>query len=154
MNGRSPSRKPRKSCATRPNQKDSTNPDDKKFIFGLIRARDGGFAQFNADLTAALRLWLLGAARAELVAMTRERGDDDLEANKLRNNVAMLLEDQGELIKTLDNEPLVINVHDRDPKELSLVDDEELETLGYAAIEEPKGCGTGCGTGCAVRPQT
>ena len=49
---------------------DATNPDDKEFIFGLIGARDGGFAQFNADLTAALRIWLLGAARA------RARRDD------------------------------------------------------------------------------
>ena len=74
---------------------DATNPDDKAFIFGLIRDRAGGFAQFNADLTAALRIWLLGAARAELVAMTRERGDDDLEANLLRNSVARLLKDLG-----------------------------------------------------------
>ncbi len=74
---------------------DSTNPDDKKFIFGLIRARDGGFAQFNADLTAALRRWLLGAARSQLVAMTRERGDDDPEANELHNQVARLLNDLG-----------------------------------------------------------
>jgi len=40
------------------------------------------------------------------------------------------LEDQAELIKVLDNEPLEIYIHDRDPKELSLVDDEELESLG------------------------
>ena len=73
----------------------ATNPDDKAMIFGLIDAREGGVAQFNADLIAALRGWLLDAARAELDAMVSERGDDDLDANTLRDVVALLLKELG-----------------------------------------------------------
>ena len=50
---------------------DATDPDDKTMLFGLIDARDGGTARFNADLTTALRRWLLGAARRSLVKWGR-----------------------------------------------------------------------------------
>lgn len=38
--------------------------------------------------------------------------------------------DQQTLIRTLETEPLVVELHDRDPKELQLVSDEELEEMG------------------------
>ena len=72
---------------------------------GTLRASHVAF-HVACQALEALRL-LLGAAaavhfatrddgrvaRAALVAMTRERGDDYLEANRMRNNVARLLRD-------------------------------------------------------------
>jgi hypothetical protein len=47
-------------------QAEATNPDDKAMIFGLIEDRPGGFQQFNADVIAALRRWLLDTALGRL----------------------------------------------------------------------------------------
>ena len=68
-------------------------------IFGLIDARAGGLPQFNADLTAALRRWLLGAARAQLAARAAARGDGDLGVNRLRDCVATLLQELARKIR-------------------------------------------------------
>ena len=47
-------------------QAEATNPDDKAMIFCLIEDRPGGFQQFNADVIAALRRWLLDTAIGRL----------------------------------------------------------------------------------------
>ena len=73
----------------------ATNPEDRDMIFGLIDARAGGLPQFNADLSAALRRWLLGAARAQLAARAAARGGGDLGVNRLRDCVATLLQELG-----------------------------------------------------------
>eukprot|EP00658_Telonema_sp_P-2_P047367 TRINITY_DN36031_c0_g1_i2.p1 TRINITY_DN36031_c0_g1~~TRINITY_DN36031_c0_g1_i2.p1 ORF type:complete len:404 (-),score=104.75 TRINITY_DN36031_c0_g1_i2:44-1255(-) len=54
------------------------------------------------------------------------------------------LEDQSELMRKLEAEPLRVYLHDRDPKELQLVTDEELREMGcydwYYAKKAAKGC--------------
>ena len=50
----------------------------KDLVLGLFNSRQGGVSKCHADLTSALRVWLLGAARKQLVAaVCGEAGDGE-----------------------------------------------------------------------------